>query len=90
MDGGSACRKAGAYTQNKRTQTSMSRGGFEPMFPVFDRTKEVYTLDSTATVIGETKHTNKIQTHGNLCNFHNNNNGNNVFINNNNKSIHIK
>jgi hypothetical protein len=39
-------------TQNKRTQTSMSRLGFEPTTPVFERTKRVYVLDRAATVFG--------------------------------------
>jgi hypothetical protein len=36
-------------TQNKRTQTSMPRMGFEPTIPVFELAK---TLDRAATVIG--------------------------------------
>jgi hypothetical protein len=41
LDGGSARRKAATYTQtqNKRTQTSMPRVGFEPMIPAFERAK---------------------------------------------------
>jgi hypothetical protein len=39
-------------TQNKRTQTSMPRVGFEPTIPVFERTKTVHALDRAATVIG--------------------------------------
>jgi hypothetical protein len=39
-------------TQNKRTQTSMPRVGFEPMTPVFQQTKRVYALDRAAAVIG--------------------------------------
>jgi hypothetical protein len=39
-------------TQNKRTQTSMPRVGFEPMIPVFERAKTVHALDRAATVIG--------------------------------------
>jgi hypothetical protein len=37
--------------QNKRTQTSMPRVGFEPTIPVFERAKTVHTLDRAATVI---------------------------------------
>jgi hypothetical protein len=39
-------------TQNKRTQTSMPRVGFEPTTPVFDRAKMVHVLDRAATMIG--------------------------------------
>jgi hypothetical protein len=39
-------------TQNKCTHTSMSRVGFEPRFPVFERLKTVHALDRAATVIG--------------------------------------
>jgi hypothetical protein len=39
-------------TQNKRTQTSMPRVGFEPMIPVFHRAKRVHALDRAATVMG--------------------------------------
>jgi hypothetical protein len=39
-------------TQNKRTQTSMPRVGFEPMTPVFERAKMVHALDRAATVNG--------------------------------------
>jgi hypothetical protein len=39
-------------TQNKRTQTSMPRVGFEPTIPAFERTKTVHALDRAATVIG--------------------------------------
>jgi hypothetical protein len=38
--------------QNKRTQTSMPRVGFEPTIPVFERAKTVHALDRVATVIG--------------------------------------
>jgi hypothetical protein len=41
-----------AETQNKRTQTSMSRMGFDLTIPVFERAKTVHTLDGTATLIG--------------------------------------
>jgi hypothetical protein len=39
-------------TQNKRTQTSISRVGFEHTFPVFERAKKVHSLGRAATVIG--------------------------------------
>jgi hypothetical protein len=39
-------------TQNKLTQISMSRMGFEPTSPVFERAKTVHSLDRAATVIG--------------------------------------
>jgi hypothetical protein len=38
-------------TQNKRTQTSMPRVGFEPTIPVFERAKTVHALDRMAAVI---------------------------------------
>jgi hypothetical protein len=38
-------------TQNKRTQTSMPRVGFEPTTSVFERAKTVHALDLAATVI---------------------------------------
>jgi hypothetical protein len=41
-------------TQNKLTQTSMPRVGFEPAIPVFERAKTVHALDRAATVIGIT------------------------------------
>jgi hypothetical protein len=41
-----------AQTQNKLTQTSMPRVGFEPMIPVFEREKTVHALDLAATVMG--------------------------------------
>jgi hypothetical protein len=40
-------------TQNKRRQTSMSRVGFEPTIPVFERVKTVHASDRAATVIGK-------------------------------------
>jgi hypothetical protein len=40
-------------TQNKRTQTPMSRVGFEPTISAFERAKTVHALDHTATVIGD-------------------------------------
>jgi hypothetical protein len=39
-------------TQNKRTQTSMSRVGFEPTIPAYERAKMIHALDCVATVIG--------------------------------------
>jgi hypothetical protein len=38
-----------AQTQNKRTQTSMFRVGFEPTIPVFKRAKSVHALYRAAT-----------------------------------------
>jgi hypothetical protein len=40
------------YKQNKRTQTSMPRVGFEPIIPVFERVKTVHASDLATTVIG--------------------------------------
>jgi hypothetical protein len=37
-------------TQNKRTQASMPRVGFEPMIPASERAKTVHALDRAATV----------------------------------------
>jgi hypothetical protein len=57
LDGGSALSQ-GRYlhrttqTKNKRRQTNMPRGGFKPMFPVFERAKMVHALDRVATMIG--------------------------------------
>jgi hypothetical protein len=39
-------------TQNKRTETSMPRVGFEPTIPVFEGTKTVHALIFAANVIG--------------------------------------
>jgi hypothetical protein len=39
-------------TQNKRTQASMLRVGFEPTIQVFERAKTVHALEGAATVIG--------------------------------------
>jgi hypothetical protein len=39
-------------TQNKHTQTSMPKIGFEHTTPVFEREKTVHALDRAATVIG--------------------------------------
>jgi hypothetical protein len=39
-------------TQNKRTQTSMPRVGFETTTPVSERAKKVHALDRAVTVIG--------------------------------------
>jgi hypothetical protein len=52
LDGASARRKAAAYTQNKRTKTSMPRVGLEPTIPVFKRATTVHALGLAATVIG--------------------------------------
>jgi hypothetical protein len=52
LGGGSAPPKDEIYTQNKRTQTSMPRVGFEPTIPVFEWAKTVPALDRVATVIG--------------------------------------
>jgi hypothetical protein len=41
-------------TQNKLTQTSGPRVGFEPTIPVFERAKTVHALDRAATVIDNT------------------------------------
>jgi hypothetical protein len=43
-------------TQNKRTQTSMPRVGFEPTIPVFERAKTVHALECLATEIGNVQH----------------------------------
>jgi hypothetical protein len=40
-------------TQNKRTQTSMPKAGFEPTIPVCERAKTIYVIDRAANVIGE-------------------------------------
>jgi hypothetical protein len=40
-------------TQNKRTQTSMLRVGFERPIPAFELVKAVHVLDCEATVIGD-------------------------------------
>jgi hypothetical protein len=39
-------------TQNKRTQTSMPRVGFEPTIPAFERAKTVHALDRAVSLIG--------------------------------------
>jgi hypothetical protein len=39
-------------TQDKRTQTSMPRVGFEHTIPAFERAKRVHDIDRAATVIG--------------------------------------
>jgi hypothetical protein len=39
-------------TQNKRTQTSMPRVGFEPTTPVFEQVKTVHAADRAATLMG--------------------------------------
>jgi hypothetical protein len=38
-------------TQNKHSQTSMPRVGFEPTIPAFEQAKTVHALDGAATVI---------------------------------------
>jgi hypothetical protein len=43
-------------TQNKDTQTSKPRVGFEPTIPVFERVKTVQVLHREAAVIGTTQH----------------------------------
>jgi hypothetical protein len=40
-------------TQNKRAQTCMSRIGFEPTIPAFERAKAVHAVDRAATVISK-------------------------------------
>jgi hypothetical protein len=57
MNGGSALRKAAAYTQNntntdKRIQTSMPQVGFEPTVLVFERAKTVHALDQSCSIVG--------------------------------------
>jgi hypothetical protein len=54
LDGGSARRKVatGHHKQNKRTQISIPRVGFEPTIPVFEWAKIVHALDRATTVIG--------------------------------------
>jgi hypothetical protein len=37
--------------QNKRTQTSMPRVGFQPTIPLFEQAKTVHALDCVATLI---------------------------------------
>jgi hypothetical protein len=39
-------------TQNKRTQTTRPRVGFEPMIPVLERAKTVHASEGAATLIG--------------------------------------
>jgi hypothetical protein len=39
-------------TQNKRTQTTMPRVGFEPTIPAFERAKTVHASDRATAVIG--------------------------------------
>jgi hypothetical protein len=41
------------HKQNKRTQISMPRVGFEPTIPVFERTKTVHALGRAATVVSQ-------------------------------------
>jgi hypothetical protein len=42
----------GQHKQNKRTQTSMPRVGFELTIPVFERAQTVHALDRSAAMIG--------------------------------------
>jgi hypothetical protein len=42
-------------TQNKRTQTSMSRVEFEPTIPAFKRAKTVHALDRAASACSDTR-----------------------------------
>jgi hypothetical protein len=56
LDRGSARRKADTYTQNKRTQTSMSQVGFEPTIPVFEWARSVHALHLAATVVSKIKY----------------------------------
>jgi hypothetical protein len=59
--GESARRKAAIYTQNKRTQTSMRRVGFEPTTAVFERAATAIGLvyDRGINVAGENINTIK-------------------------------
>jgi hypothetical protein len=41
-----------AQTQNKRTQTSMPRGEFEPTIPMFEWARTAHAFDRVAAVIG--------------------------------------
>jgi hypothetical protein len=41
-----------AQTQNKRTQTSIPRVGFEPKISVFEQAKTVQASDRAVTMIG--------------------------------------
>jgi hypothetical protein len=51
LEGGSARRKAATYTQNKRTQTSMPRVGFDSMAPVCERAKTIAVILHTLNFI---------------------------------------
>jgi hypothetical protein len=46
------CLHRTTQTQNKRTQISMPRVGFEPTIPVFERAKTVHALDRAVIVLG--------------------------------------
>jgi hypothetical protein len=48
-------------TQNKPTQTSMPRVGYEPTIPLFECAKTVHALGRVATVIGIMFKLNKIR-----------------------------
>jgi hypothetical protein len=55
--GGSVRRKTSTYTkatetENKCTQISIPRVGFEPTIPAFERANTVHASDRAATVIG--------------------------------------
>jgi hypothetical protein len=54
------CLHTEQHKQNKRTQTSMTRMGFEPTISVFKLTKIVHALDRSTTVIGPLGSTNCI------------------------------
>jgi hypothetical protein len=47
----------GQHKQNKRTQTSMPRVGFEPTIPASERVKTIHALDRATTVTGLYIHT---------------------------------
>jgi hypothetical protein len=57
-------------TQNKNTQTSLPRMGFEPTTPVFERAKTVHALERAVTVIELLRYSNLLQTE--ICCFTNN------------------
>jgi hypothetical protein len=48
-------------TQNKRTQTSMPRVGFETTIPTFELEKTFHALDRAGTVIGTYNHYTQIK-----------------------------
>jgi hypothetical protein len=57
-------------TLNKRTQTSMTRVGFEPTIPAFQRAKTVHALDHAATLNGIYMHMQQENTPLNIGTFH--------------------